>query len=398
MNKNISLVLVFLSLFSSIVIQEVKAESMEAILIDDDGLILGTDKIHREGNLYTLTDNIYHYPIIVQRNNIILDGKGFTLQGASGWLSGLNAINITASNVTIQNFNIIGFWDAAIFGNYNNNTIFNNTITKTNRAIAIYADYYNITNNNINHNTYGIRILNAYNHSFSRNQLIRNSFGFLVTNSTGNIAIMNNFENNMDAFSIINSDFKVYNNNFINQNKEVPGGWETHILRTNTIIPVWDNGYPSGGNYYSDYITRYPNSSEIGNSGIGNTSYTINNNPTINDRYPLLNPVNILTKTIELPITTSPTPTETQTPNSSPSTPTESPPTPTKTISASPTLSLEPSQSQTTTPNPTPTNDSINLVTYGLVALIIIVTIIISLILLGKKEKLTINKKHIKFS
>ena len=67
MNKNISLVLVFLSLFSSIVIQEVKAESMEAILIDDDGLILGTDKIHREGNLYTLTDNIYHYPIIVQQ-------------------------------------------------------------------------------------------------------------------------------------------------------------------------------------------------------------------------------------------------------------------------------------------------------------------------------------------
>ena len=197
----------------------------------------------------------------------------------------------------------------------------------------------------------------------------------------------------MEAFSLVNSDFKVYHNNFINQNKEVSGGWETHILRTGTIIPLWDNGYPSGGNYYSDYITRYPNASEINNSGIGNTSYTINNNPIVNDRYPLLNPVNIITKTIEPPITTSPTPTETQTPNISPSTPTESPPTPTKTTSASPTLSIQPSQSQTTTPNPTPTNGSINLVTYGLVALIIIVTIIISLILLRQQRKTNDKQK-----
>jgi hypothetical protein len=384
MNKNISLVLVFLSLFSLIVIQEAKSEATDAIVIDNDGSILGTEKIHREGNLYTLTENIYQYPIIIQRNNIIFDGKGFTLQGASGWLSGFNALNITASNVTIQNFNINGFWDAAILGNYNDNTIFNNTITGTNKAIAIYADNYNVMSNNIKHNTYGIRILNGYNHNFSRNQLLNNFFGFLVENSTGNTAIVNNLENNMDAFSLINSDFKVYHNNFINQNKEVGGGWETHILTTDTIIPSWDNGYPSGGNYYSDYTTRYPDASEINNLGIGNTSYTINNNPTVNDRYPLLNPVNIITKTIEPPIATSSTPNETQTPTTSPNSPIESPPTSTKPSSASPTPSLQPNQSKTTAPNP---NDSINLVTYGLVSLIIIATIIIIALILHRQQR-----------
>jgi nitrous oxidase accessory protein NosD len=50
----------------------------------------------------------------------------------------------------------------------------------------------------------------------------------------------------------------------------------------------WDNGYPSGGNHWSDYLTRYPDATEIDASGLGNIPYAIDANNT--DRYPLMSP------------------------------------------------------------------------------------------------------------
>jgi hypothetical protein len=51
---------------------------------------------------------------------------------------------------------------------------------------------------------------------------------------------------------------------------------------------TWDNGYPSGGNYWSNYRTTYPNAVENDSSAIWNTPYVINVNNT--DRYPLMAP------------------------------------------------------------------------------------------------------------
>jgi hypothetical protein len=49
---------------------------------------------------------------------------------------------------------------------------------------------------------------------------------------------------------------------------------------------VWDNG--KEGNYWSEYTTRYPNASEVGNTGVGDTPFYINENNV--DRYPLTSP------------------------------------------------------------------------------------------------------------
>lgn len=57
--------------------------------------------------------------------------------------------------------------------------------------------------------------------------------------------------------------------------------------RTNVSAP-WDNGYPSGGNYWSDYVRRNPYAIQIGNSGIGNKPYVSSTSPNVVDRYPLL--------------------------------------------------------------------------------------------------------------
>jgi hypothetical protein len=49
---------------------------------------------------------------------------------------------------------------------------------------------------------------------------------------------------------------------------------------------TWDDGYPSGGNYWSDYRTRYPGAVENDSSGIWNTPYNVSSGNI--DRYPLM--------------------------------------------------------------------------------------------------------------
>jgi len=85
---------------------------------------------------------------------------------------------------------------------------------------------------------------------------------------------------------------------------------------------TWDDGYPSGGNYWSDYngtdYYRGPHQNETGSDGIGDTPY-IFINTAINranddnvDRYPLMKPINISsqppTSTSSLSPTSSPPP------------------------------------------------------------------------------------------
>jgi parallel beta-helix repeat protein len=68
-----------------------------------------------------------------------------------------------------------------------------------------------------------------------------------------------------------------------------------NILQVNVTSPstnTWDNGYPSGGNYWSDYggADAYKGSyqNETGSDGIGDTPLVFDGNNT--DRYPLMTP------------------------------------------------------------------------------------------------------------
>jgi len=52
-------------------------------------------------------------------------------------------------------------------------------------------------------------------------------------------------------------------------------------------------------NYWGDYLTRYPNATEIGSSGVGNTPYSLDIytngevTDTLQDKHPLMNPVTV---------------------------------------------------------------------------------------------------------
>jgi parallel beta-helix repeat protein len=330
MNKNMNLKVVFVCVFVFVCLvslagmPSVKSQSAGAIFINSDGSVSGATNIQRDGNLYRLTANLYDSPIVVLRNNIVIDGEGFVLQGAGGWgppgvagLEATSAINLTCSNVTVRNF-IINGWEVGILGSYNGNTITNNNITATERATAIYADNYNVTGNYLANSIYGVRI-QVNNNSIQQNQIVNNYYGFLISYSSGVTIAGNNIANNNIAVNTDNmppSNFQIYLNNFI------IGANATIVSVTSdalgfggggTLSP-WDNG--TIGNYWSDYTTKYSNATEIDHTGIGDTPYLIRVNPTIIDRYPLITPVSV--QSITLPSSSS-SPSQTTSPSSMPS-------------------------------------------------------------------------------
>ena len=62
---------------------------------------------------------------------------------------------------------------------------------------------------------------------------------------------------------------------------------------------VCHDGYPSGGNYWSNYEEMYPDATERDNSRIWDTPYIIDENNR--DRYPLMSPWTPSWSPVEVP-------------------------------------------------------------------------------------------------
>jgi len=79
----------------------------------------------------------------------------------------------------------------------------------------------------------------------------------------------------------------IFHNNFINN---------TNPFIYKVSGTIWDNGYPSGGNYWSRYngtdIFSGPFQNETGSDGIGDEPYAVNSFDQ--DRYPLMYPWRLL--------------------------------------------------------------------------------------------------------
>jgi len=106
----------------------------------------------------------------------------------------------------------------------------------------------------------------------------------LQGNNAANNRIYNNiFQGNNISIYLTESSTSniIYHNNFINNTRQVYASPEVYVN-------IWDNGYPSGGNYWSDYNEKYPAAKEIDGSGIWDTPYIIDLNNR--DMYPLVKP------------------------------------------------------------------------------------------------------------
>jgi len=83
----------------------------------------------------------------------------------------------------------------------------------------------------------------------------------------------------------------IYYNNFLNNTRQVYDfSWDPPPVPPSRN--TWDEGYPSGGNYWSDYSgvdkKSGTNQDRHGSDGIGDTPYVIDENNQ--DSYPLIRP------------------------------------------------------------------------------------------------------------
>jgi parallel beta-helix repeat protein len=132
------------------------------------------------------------------------------------------------------------------------------------------SDQNNISRNFVSNNYIGISLYSASRY---------------ISNDISNNIVLNNHYGLWLYWGI---DNKIYHNNFINN----------QIQAMDQCFPntahIFDNGYPSGGNYWSDYtgvdLFSGPYQNETGSDGIGDTPHTFPDFPGGQDRYPLMNP------------------------------------------------------------------------------------------------------------
>jgi parallel beta-helix repeat protein len=158
-----------------------------AIIIRSDGSVdPSTAPIQRIDNSYTFKDNIAGYTIVVQRNNIEVNGGGYVLQG-NGNSTGVflqDTQNVTVRNLTIKGFSrgVWFTWGIAPDQGAKNNIITNNTITNNTHGIysPLFTSSNTITENTIANNQYGIYIAYSPNNVLRNNRLNENQYNLWV--------------------------------------------------------------------------------------------------------------------------------------------------------------------------------------------------------------------------
>ena len=333
-------------MFSNLEIEICKGQ-VNSITIESDGTINGTNKIYRNGDLYTFTENIVGF-IKIEKDDIIVDGSRFSLQVTNGNIDEIagieisnqknvtikrlsiigvehkdNAIQISeAQNIKIENCEFTGIRRGIYISNSQNirltqnkiidlawsgihmykctdvfiidNNISGNTDFLTSRGLHIgHSEIAMISQNNVSYCNYGIELNSCFQTTFSNNYFMKNYVGVYIFYGGNNMVTQNTIIDNerfgMELSSSTNNPGNtIHHNNFINNNMENISE-ELQVSNRWFAGPesnTWDNG--KEGNYWSDYKIRYPTAEEVNSSGVYDIAFFIN--PENVDNYPLVEP------------------------------------------------------------------------------------------------------------
>lgn len=270
--------------------------------------------------------------------------SGFRIENRGSHLpvdlhSGIQAINSTGNKITDNIVtNNAGF--GIVLENSDHNVLLYNLVTN-NTEMGIYLEYSShnslLCNKVLTNERDGIRLFRSFNNSVIGNTIINNENGLWLDLSSNNNVVSNTITDNLKigvwlasssnnfitnnnvanngfdgidiSFSSSNNDIigntiagnkrgivlffaqdknpsdnSIYHNNFVDNQDQA---YINVLFRNN-----WDDGYPSGGNYWSDYtgVDLYsgPYQNVTGGDGIGDAPYVIDENNI--DRYPLMKP------------------------------------------------------------------------------------------------------------
>jgi parallel beta-helix repeat protein len=205
-------------------------------------------------------------------------------------------VNFRENWIDISIYGMHNKIDSCVFNNSflnieiwsNSNSIISNQFSNCYRAISFQASFDNtVENNSILHAYTGILLQESYENGI-KNNAISNCLTSTITISSSsrrNLIVANTLSSSERGMTI---DFGSNSNIFFHNTLMNNGVQVSSNLAENT----WDNGYPSGGNYWSDhtppdlYSGLYQNQS--GSDGIMDTAYTIDANNQ--DNYPLTKP------------------------------------------------------------------------------------------------------------
>ena len=278
----------------------------ETVYIMSDGSIVPSSApISSADNVtYTLNGDI-SYPsylgIVVQKDNVVIDGNGHTVQGDTMYdnNNGLGLMN--QSNVTIKNTKVESFhWGIQLSG-CSNCTLCGNNATGNLVGIEIgFSSDNTISGNDAIANRFvGIDVGDYSNDNIIvGNSAVENGIYisvipveggiFVDTYANGNTVKENNITRNRNGMYLGGaSNTKIYHNNFEGNTAQV-----YEDVNGVGSTSLWNDSYPSGGNFWSDYVGidvfSGPFQNETGSDSIGDTAYVIDVNNT--DNYPLMKP------------------------------------------------------------------------------------------------------------
>jgi len=185
--------------------------------------------------------------------------QGMEIPLDAGFVAVINSTNITVKNLTLAN-------------NYEG-------------VLSCFTSNLTIQNVSLLYNNYGIVFFESSNNNITSCDTETGYCGILFQDSSNNSITKSRIANNRYGIKLVrSSNNQIYHNNFLNNIKQADTDAES--------TSAWDDGYPSGGNYWSDYtgvdLNNGPYQNVTGSDGIGDTPHPINADNK--DNYPLMEP------------------------------------------------------------------------------------------------------------
>jgi len=252
----------------------------------------------------TIVDNRYAIYLeyaqknVLSNNNISgskLELYGTHIVGTGIYLCSLYSRADQASINNIIDSNRIAYneYGIELWHHSEGNMMRRNNITSNERGVLLWTSSDNVVSgNNITVNKeYGMQLIDGSNNNkILSNTIMSNWDGIQLFDSLNNTfhsnAVRNNFRGIVLSWSFNN---RFYYNKFVDNTRHIwDNSWDQGSVKPS--INTWDDGYPSGGNYWSDYtgadLFRGTNQNVTGSDGIGDTPHLIDANNK--DRYPLI--------------------------------------------------------------------------------------------------------------
>ena len=207
--KVLFLVSIWVLAFCAVNTHWVQAQEDTVIYILSDGSLYsstGIDAaIEKEGNVYTIKDDLVGFSLVIQCPNVVIDGDGFSLSGASE--SAIDVSNI--NGITIKNIKIMGsYFYGILISESSGITVEGSTIGGNVRGLYIYnASGNTFTGNSITNNEIGVDV------SSSRNIMFRNNTFYNQHNMVVYGDLLSHFAIDIDTSNTIGDKKFYYLNN-----------------------------------------------------------------------------------------------------------------------------------------------------------------------------------------